>query len=133
MAHFWESKRLDEMSNAEWESLCDGCGMCCRLKEQDEDTGAVALTQIACRLLDITTGQCSGYANRHKEVPECLNLTHENVEELTWLPPSCAYRLLSQGYSLPDWHPLITGDPESPHEAGYTIRDRAISEADALL
>ncbi len=120
------------MTPEEWESLCDGCGMCCRLKEQDDETGDIALTQFACRLLDINTGQCSDYTNRHIEVPECIKLSHENVGELRWLPPSCAYRMLSEGYELPDWHPLITGDPESPHEAGYSIRDRAISEDDLL-
>lgn len=106
--------------------------MCCRIKEQDEDTEAIALTQFACRLLDINTGQCSNYAHRHIDVPECIKLTHENIETLKWLPPSCAYRMLAEGYELPDWHPLISGDPESPHRAGYSIRNRAISEEDLL-
>jgi len=133
MNAFWKKKSLEEMSTDEWESLCDGCGMCCRLKEQDEDTGAIALTQIACRLLDIDTARCMGYEARHRKVPECIALTPKNVGELPWLPPSCAYRLLANGYDLPDWHPLITGNPESPHQAGYTIRNRAISEEDAFF
>ncbi len=133
MTDFWQNKTLTEMTPEEWESLCDGCGMCCRLKEQDEDTGAIALTQIACRLLDIGSARCSDYGNRHEIVPECIPLTPENVGELKWLPPSCAYRLLANGYDLPDWHPLLTGDPESPHKAGYTIRDRAVSEEDVFF
>ena len=132
MMKFWLNKDLKDMTTEEWESLCDGCGMCCRLKEEDEETGEIALTQIACRLLDLDTGQCRGYDERHIKVPECLPLTPENVGGLKWLPCSCAYRMLAQGYDLPDWHPLITGSPESPHEAGYTIRNRAISEDDAF-
>lgn len=116
------------MSHKEWESLCDGCGLCCRLKEEDEETGEVSYTQLVCRLLDTDTCSCRDYANRFEVVPECIELTPDKVNNILWLPSSCAYRLLADGYDLPSWHPLVTGDPESAHAAGFTIQDRVISE-----
>lgn len=128
---FWLTKRLDEMSHAEWESLCDGCGLCCLHKLRDEESGELAFTKVACRLLDTETCRCRDYANRFSEVPDCTALTPDVVAAVDWLPPSCAYRLVEERKNLPDWHPLITGDPDSPHRAGITAARRVISEGDA--
>ena len=132
MTNFWKDKTLAEISPSEWDALCDGCALCCRLKEEDEDTGEVTYTQIACRLLDLDTCRCRHYANRHQFVPECIKLTPQTVSEINWLPSSCAYRLLAEGHDFPAWHPLLTGDPESSHSAGFTIRDRVVSENEAF-
>ena len=127
---FWELP-LRELSRPEWEALCDGCGKCCLNKLEDEDTGEVALTRVACRLLDGTTCQCSLYATRHDHVPECIVLTPKTIKRnLYWLPQTCAYRLRYQGRSLPDWHPLLSGDPASVHRAGVSVQNLTISEAE---
>lgn len=127
---FWKHKRLEEMSEIEWESLCDRCALCCRLKEEDGITGAVYFTNIACRLLDPETCRCGDYENRRAIVPECIQLTPNNVGSLKWLPTSCAYRLLAEGKDLPAWHPLVTGHPESAHNAGFSVKNRVISETE---
>lgn len=125
---FWRRKSLDEMSRTEWESLCDGCGRCCMLKLEDEDTGVVYLTRIACKLLAIGTCRCSDYENRHDKVPDCLRLTPSMVTELGWLPETCGYRRVSEGQDLAWWHPLVSGDPNSVHEAGVSVRSWAMTE-----
>ena len=127
---FWRAKRLDEMTAGEWESLCDGCGLCCLNKLEDWDTGEVAFTSVACRLLDGESCRCSDYENRQATVPECIQLTPETVQEITWLPPTCGYRLLREGRDLYWWHPLVSGDPETVHLAGISARGRTISEAE---
>lgn len=128
-ARFWERKPLKKLTKPEWEALCDGCGKCCLNKLEDEDTGAVALTCVACRMLDDETGLCSQYPIRHQFVPECIVLTPDNLDtHAYWMPQTCAYRLLWEGKPLFDWHPLVSGDPESVHEAGVSVRDRTVSE-----
>ncbi len=116
------------MTAGEWESLCDGCGKCCLNKLEFEDTGEIAFTNVACKLLDLHSCRCSDYRNRRKFVPDCVKLSPRNIEKIQWMPSSCAYRLLSEGKSLFDWHPLISGDPESVHKAGISMRGRAVPE-----
>jgi len=128
---FWETKTLEEMTTAEWESLCDGCGRCCLHKLRHEDTNALSHTNVACRLLDVTTARCSDYANRKRRVPDCISLTPEEVRSVDWLPPTCAYRLVAEGKTLYSWHPLISGDPASVAKAGVSVAGRAISERQA--
>ena len=125
---FWETKRLEEMSVEEWESLCDGCGLCCLIRYEDEVTGEVIPTKVHCKLFDAQLCRCSDYANRKAHVPDCIKLTPWNIEALQWMPKSCAYRRLHEGKTLPRWHPLRTGDPESVHRAGVSIRGQTISE-----
>ncbi|MEO6340420.1 MAG: YcgN family cysteine cluster protein [Caulobacteraceae bacterium] len=125
---FWEVKRLDQMTPVEWESLCDGCGRCCLIRFEDEDTGEIIPTRVACRLLDTETCRCTRYEHRKRFVPDCIKLTPGKLEHLTWMPRSCAYRRLYEGRPLADWHPLISGDPESTHRAGVGIRGQVISE-----
>jgi hypothetical protein len=130
-APFWERKTLAEMTKPEWESLCDGCGKCCLHKLQYEDTGEIYYTEVACRLLDLGSCRCSNYAQRQKHVPDCVALRPDKVMELNWLPSTCAYRLLANGKPLAWWHPLVSGDPDSVHAAGQSVRGRAIPERKA--
>lgn len=127
---FWREKSLDEMTDAEWESLCDGCARCCLNKLEDEDSGAIAWTDIGCVLLDGETCRCSDYANRSATVPDCIRLTPHEIRTLTWLPPTCAYRLVEEGRDLYWWHPLVSGDPETVHQAGISVRGRTVREQD---
>jgi uncharacterized cysteine cluster protein YcgN (CxxCxxCC family) len=128
---FWKTKSLEDMTAAEWESLCDGCGKCCLAKLEDEDTGEIHWTSVACRLFDAGTCRCKDYANRLAKVPDCVQLTPRNVRTLTWLPSTCAYRLIANGKDLFDWHPLVSGDPRSVHRAGVSVRGKiTASESD---
>lgn len=128
---FWEKKPLTKMSPKEWEALCDGCGKCCLNKLEDEDSGEVALTRVACRLLDDATCRCTHYEQRHHFVPDCIVLRPDNLDtHAYWMPETCAYRLLWQGSPLPDWHPLVSGDPDSVHRAGISVREQTVSEFD---
>jgi len=125
---FWKRKTLDEMSDAEWESLCDGCGLCCMHKIQDEDSGEIYYTNLACKLFDLGTCKCSNYANRQKEVPNCMSL--RKTTNFEWLPASCAYRRLSKGQDLEWWHPLVSGDPNTVHLADISVKGKCLSEND---
>ena len=127
---FWRVKTLEEMSETEWESLCDGCGRCCLNKLEDGETGAIEWTDVACRLLDGGTCRCRDYENRQTRVPDCVGLDPASVRSLSWLPPSCGYRLVAEGRDLYWWHPLLSGDPDSVHQAGISVRDRTISETE---
>ncbi len=140
---FWEQKTLSEMSREEWESLCDHCGKCCLLKlqdDQDDDTTdntnnntdpqSVYYTNIVCDLFDKQSGHCTDYQNRETRVPGCLRLTRQNLEQINWLPPSCAYRRIMEGQGLPDWHHLVCGDKNTIHETGHSVLGKVIFEKD---
>ncbi|PLX40304.1 MAG: YcgN family cysteine cluster protein [Hyphomicrobiales bacterium] len=127
---FWETKTLEEMTREEWESLCDGCARCCLIQLIDDDGGARVTTSVACELLDDTSCRCTNYTRR---VIGCVTLTAAKVRKIDWLPDSCAYRLLRDGRALPDWHPLISGDPESVHRAGISMRGKTVSERDVAV
>ena len=120
---FWR-KPLEDLTPAEWESLCDGCGRCCLVKLEDEDTGDIHFTDIGCELLEAGTCRCADYPNRASRVPDCVTLTPEAARRLPWLPPTCAYRLRVEGKNLRWWHPLVSGDPETVHAAGVSARGR---------
>jgi len=121
---FWRRKSLDEMTDSEWESLCDGCGRCCLNKLEEEGTDRTFYTDVGCRLLDNQACRCRDYSNRLEKVDDCVQLTPESLKTITWLPPSCAYVLLAEGKDLYWWHPLVSGDPETVHSAGVSVRGR---------
>lgn len=124
---FWKVKALDEMSPEQWEALCDGCGRCCLEKLEDEDSGEIHYTNLSCRLLDTDQCRCGDYSNRTALVDTCMQLTAANVGQCTWLPDTCAYRILAAGGELHWWHPLVSGTPDSVHEAGISVRGKCIS------
>lgn len=128
---YWEDMPLEQLDRAQWESLCDGCGKCCVHKLEDEVTGELFPTNVACKLLDRQSGRCSNYRHRRAFVPECVRLTPKLAATLDWLPGTCAYKLRAENKPLPDWHPLVSGDPESVHKAGMSVRGWTISETDA--
>ena len=130
---FWRRLALEEMSDEQWESLCDGCARCCLNKLEDEDSGEIAWTSIRCRMLDDATCRCTDYPHRQAHVPDCIRLTAENVRTISWLPGSCAYRLVAEGHDLYWWHPLVSGDPDTVHQAGISVRGRTIGEREVTL
>jgi uncharacterized cysteine cluster protein YcgN (CxxCxxCC family) len=125
---FWKRKTLEEMTRAEWESLCDGCAKCCLVKLEDEDTETIEYTDAACKLLDLGTCRCTDYKKRTKRVPDCVHLTPKVIQEVNWMPPSCAYRLIAEGKDLYWWHPLVSGEADSVVRAGMSVKGRVISE-----
>lgn len=127
---FWETTSLAEMNDAQWEAVCDGCGRCCLIKLQDEEDDTVYYTDIACKLLDLSTCRCTRYAERQYLVGECIKLSKDRLGELWLMPPSCSYRRLAEGRGLPDWHHLLTGRPEAVLQSGFSLRDLAIRESD---
>jgi uncharacterized cysteine cluster protein YcgN (CxxCxxCC family) len=127
---FWKTKTLNEMTTEEWESLCDNCGKCCLHKLEDEDTGKIHFTSVVCNLIDLKTCRCTRYNERTRLVPECLDLKQHDFSEFNWLPATCAYRLVSDGNPLPDWHPLVSGSAKSVLEAGVSIRSYAMKESE---
>ena len=128
MTRFWRDKALHDLTPEEWEALCDGCGRCCLNKLEDEDTAELYFTNVACHLLDLNSCRCRDYSHRAELVPECLVLTSGQPEMFEQLPDTCAYRLRAEGQPLPDWHPLVSGDPESVHIAGISVRGKVVSE-----
>ncbi len=127
---FWKRKTLEEMTPEEWESLCDGCARCCLYKLEDEDTGEIYYTNVICRLLDTFRCRCTAYTERRSLMPTCLVLTPEIVRQIQWMPKTCAYRLVHEGKDLEWWHPLVSGDPNTVHQAGISVRYRTQAEAD---
>ena len=127
---FWKSKTMAEMTTKEWESLCDGCGKCCCLRMEDEDTAAIYVTDITCKLFDRETCQCGDYANRVAQVPDCVQLTPDNAGKLAWMPQTCAYRLIANGEDLFDWHYLVSGSRETIHDAGMSVQNATYNEID---
>ncbi len=121
---FWKTKSLETMNEAEWESLCDGCGRCCLVKLEDEDTGKIHFTDVGCTLLDEHACRCKDYAHRQKRVSDCVRLTPEAVRKISWLPRTCGYRLVAEGKDLEWWHPLVSGSADTVHEAGISVRGR---------
>lgn len=129
MSKFWETKTLAQMTTEEWESLCDGCGKCCLIKLEDEDTGELAFTSVVCDLIDLETCRCTRYSERCTLVPECIDLKQHDFTEYRWMPSTCAYRLLIDGKPLPNWHPLVSGTSVSVKDAGVSISSYAVKES----
>lgn len=130
-APFW-TKPLEDLTRAQWEKLCDGCGRCCLVKLEDEDTGAIYHTSVGCALLDPDTGRCRDYRARQSKVPDCVRLSVTTLAKIGWLPPTCAYRLRAEGKALPDWHPLMSKDPDSVYAAGVSVRGRVEASEDEV-
>lgn len=125
---FWETTSLKDMTRKQWESLCDGCALCCLHKLEDEDTEEVYYTDVHCRYMDTANCNCTVYLERQEKVPNCVWLTPDQASEFHWLPDSCAYRVLAEGRKLAEWHPLISGDPNSVHEAGVSIKGKGVAD-----
>lgn len=130
IAPFWKTKSMQDMSKAEWELLCDGCGKCCCIRMEDEETEAIYVTDVACKLFNPSTCQCTDYPNRSLKVPDCVTLTPDNAGALRWMPQTCAYRLIADGKELYDWHHLVSGSRDTIHEVGMSVQDAVYSEAD---
>jgi len=128
---FWLTTPLRAMDPEQWEALCDGCGKCCLEKFEDEDTGQIIYSNVACRLLDLESCRCSDYRDRARQVPDCIALVPAVLEDPRWLPETCAYRLIAEGKPLPDWHPLVSRDPGSVYAAGQSVYGRVVPEAEA--
>ena len=128
MTSFWKTKTLDELTESEWEALCDHCGKCCLVKLQDEQTGKVAYTSVVCKCYNLNDASCNDYTDREEIVNDCVSLNSKNIKSFDWLPSSCAYKLLANGEPLPDWHHLVSGNKNLVHELGVSIKDKAISE-----
>ncbi len=127
---FWKNHTLAELNPTEWEALCDGCGLCCLVKLEDDETHEIAYTKVACKLLDCQTGHCSDYSNRFQHVPDCVQLTPEKLEQIHWLPSSCAYRRVHEAKNLPNWHHLVTGSRHNVIKARKSVAGRCISETE---
>ena len=127
---FWKTTPLSDMSPDEWEALCDGCGKCCVIKLEDVDDGTIYYTDIGCKQLDTSSCRCKDYSNRKAIVPDCVILKPDSLDALPWMPTSCAYRLINEGQDLPRWHPLITGNAQSTHDAGQSVKDKIFTEGD---
>jgi uncharacterized cysteine cluster protein YcgN (CxxCxxCC family) len=128
VSEWYNTLSLEQLDEQQWEALCDGCAKCCLHKLEDEDSGEVFYTRVRCRYLDEATCRCSDYSRRSELVPNCIHLSRDNARDLTWLPSTCAYRLRGRGEPLPQWHPLVSGRDASVHEAGISIRGRAVSD-----
>ncbi len=126
--NYWQTTPLSKMTDSQWEGLCDGCARCCLNKLEDWDSGEIYWTNVACELLDCEACLCKDYENRQVLMPDCIQLTLDKISEISWLPPTCGYRLVSEGQDLPNWHPLISGRAESVHEAGVSVRGRVVPE-----
>ncbi|MDN5249502.1 MAG: YcgN family cysteine cluster protein [Alphaproteobacteria bacterium] len=129
---FWKNKKLEDMSESEWEQLCDGCGQCCMHKLEDEDTGKIFLTTISCKLLDSESCKCKNYLQRHKFVNDCIKLNYTLLEQISWLPKTCAYLKIFRGEDLEWWHPLLSGDCRTVHEAKISAKDRITATEDSI-
>ena len=127
---FWKIKSLEQMTSAEWESICDGCAKCCIFKFEDDETERILQTDVVCKLLDLSSCSCTKYGKRNQLVPDCITITAENILQLKWMPSSCSYRLLAEGKDLPMWHPLITKDSKSTPLAGKTVQGNVVSESE---
>jgi uncharacterized cysteine cluster protein YcgN (CxxCxxCC family) len=130
MTDFWKTKSLEEMTTKEWESICDGCAMCCLHRIEDEDTGKIYPTWVSCQYLNMSNCQCTRYQTRSDLVKTCVTLNPKITRKLYWMPVSCSYRLLAEGKDLPPWHPLVSGNSESVHESGVSVRNKTISETE---
>lgn len=125
---YWKTKNMAEMSPSEWENLCDGCGKCCCIRLEDEDTQDIYVTDVTCKLFNPDTCQCTDYPNRSKKVPDCVTLTPTNVDQLYWMPQTCAYRLIAEGKDLPEWHHLVSGSRDTIHEVGMSVQNAVTCE-----